>query len=701
VAIRHGVRVLLVSITALVFLPGLAGEFVWDDHELIKQASHVESFAEIWSEPFLTGEYDAGGTYYRPVVSTATFIQYQLFGEAPFGYHLVSLLLHIGCVLLLFDWLLRRFDDGSRRTLWAVLLATAIFAIHPSRPESVSWFAGSTDLWMSFWVLLALWVFDRTTSWSGVAISSLLLILALLSKEVAVMVPVALLLDAFFRREAGEERWKHLSVMTATILLVGAVRFVLFPGGGEAPPGNMIMRVFAATGSYMSYIFWPWEPSTQVGFMLANEEGIPRFRGYSVVLGLAAWTCVLLLGGAALRWKQYRPWARDAIWVLLLLIPVLQIIPLGTKWLTAYRYLYLPMMGVCALVARGVISLQPGPMRMGFVGICLLFVTMSTATTLVYQDVFISEDSLWTYEAQTHPDNPVVWMNLGDGRWNKQAEDQATRYWLRGYEVASQQGNRDFQARFSLKVVRTLVVGQGSYRISDADQPRLENIRGFYDALFATGVSELDAGSMVLKADLRASTVGLGVSGTDLLLLPRAMVTMRTSRLEDAAQQLDVILAKDRASEEVWAQRILVEGRRFRWKEVLALLEKAQTLYPGSPRLDVVSQQIGEAHKLFFQPLPPDWPEEVRRAVNQTLSLLTLGGYQQARWVLEPVLKIHPRQVLLWEARADIDKRDKRLDLMLETYQRALENGAGSPVIWEERIRRLKKEVTVQNHGGA
>ena len=127
-AIRHGVRVLLVSITALVFLPGLAGEFVWDDHELIKQASHVESFAEIWSEPFLTGEYDAGGTYYRPVVSTATFIQYQLFGEAPFGYHLVSLLLHIGCVLLLFDWLLRRFDDGSRRTLWAVLLALLLKA---------------------------------------------------------------------------------------------------------------------------------------------------------------------------------------------------------------------------------------------------------------------------------------------------------------------------------------------------------------------------------------------------------------------------------------------------------------------------------------------------------------------------------------------------------------------------------------------
>ena len=260
-AIRHGVRVLLVSITALVFLPGLAGDFVWDDHELIKQASHVEYFSEIWSGPFLTGEHDAGGTYYRPVVSTAIYTQYQLFGEAPFGYHLVSLLLHIGCVVLLFEWLLRRFDDGSRRTLWAVLLATAIFALHPSRPESVSWFAGSTDLWMAFWVLLALWVFDRIASWPGVALSSFLLILALLSKEVAVMVPLALLMDAYFRREPGGARWKHLLVMTVTILLVGACRFALFPGGGEAPPGDVFTRVFAATGSYISYIFWPWEPS--------------------------------------------------------------------------------------------------------------------------------------------------------------------------------------------------------------------------------------------------------------------------------------------------------------------------------------------------------------------------------------------------------------------------------------------------------
>ena len=176
---------------------------------------------------------------------------------------------------------------------------------------------------------------------------------------------------------------------------------------------------------------------------------------------------------------------------------------------------------------------------------------------------------------------------------------------------------------------------------------------------------------------------------------------MRTFRLEEAAQQLDAILENKQAPEEVWAQRILVEARRFQWDQTKALIGKARARYPVSPRLDILSQQIGDAHTLFTQPLPPDWPEDIQKAVNQTLSLLTLGGYQQARWVLEPVLKNHPRQVLLWEARADIDKRDKRLDLMLETYERAIENGAGTPAVWEDRIRKLKNEIAVQNAGGA
>jgi len=530
-----------------------------------------------------------------------------------------------------------------------------------------------------------------------VAFSSLLLVVALLSKEVAVMVPLALLLDAFLRREQSGERWKHLALITVVVLIVGAARFALFSGGGQAPPGSMVTRVFAATGSYISYIFWPWEPSTQVGFMLANEEGIPRFRAFSVGLGLAAWTCFLLLGGAALRWKRYRPWSRDLIWLVLLLVPVLQIIPLGTKWLTAYRYLYLPMMGVCALVVRGVISLQQGPLRMAFVGMALLFVTMSTATTIVYQDVFISDDSLWTYEAQNHPENPVVWMNLGDGNWSKQQEDQATRFWLRGYEVATNQGDRDFQARFTLKVVRTLIAGQGTYRISDADQPRLENIRGFYNRLFEKGHGQLDTGPAALEADLRGSSVRQGTSGVELVLLPRAMVTMRTLQLDEAAEQLEEILSRDESSEEVWAQRILAEARRFQWDKVQALLVRANGRHPASPRLQVLNQQIDEAKQLYFQPLPPDWPQEVQKAVNETLSLLTLGGYQQARRVLESVLRDHAKQVLLWEARADVDRRDKRLDLMLETYQRALDSGAGPAAMWNDRIQKLKNEIAQQN----
>ena len=150
---------------------------------------------------------DAGQSaraYYRPVVSLALAAQYQLFGRTSAGYHIVALLLHSACVLLVFDWLRRRLartrsealDSNAPTLITPAFIGAALFAIHPSRLQPVAWISGSTELWAALFALLGLWCFDVARGTRRWMWTSLLLSLSLLSKENALLLPLLLAADS-------------------------------------------------------------------------------------------------------------------------------------------------------------------------------------------------------------------------------------------------------------------------------------------------------------------------------------------------------------------------------------------------------------------------------------------------------------------------------------------------------------------------
>jgi hypothetical protein len=118
---------LLVIVTLLVYLPVWNGSPIWDDdaHLTKPELRSLEGLGRIWTQPGATQRY-------YPLAHTLFWVEHQLWGDWPAGYHLLSILLHCASALLLVRILRQLQIPGA----W---LAAAIFALHPIQAESVAW----------------------------------------------------------------------------------------------------------------------------------------------------------------------------------------------------------------------------------------------------------------------------------------------------------------------------------------------------------------------------------------------------------------------------------------------------------------------------------------------------------------------------------------------------------------------------------
>src|SRR5262245_38336889 len=143
------VRVLAIVGLALVaiavYVPALAGGFVWDDQALIVENTGIRSWShlgEILSRDFFHLHDDPQPYgYYRPIITLSYLLEYHAWGLEPIGYHATNVLMHAAGTMLVALILRRlRFQDG---VCFSVAL---LFAVHPIHTENVAWIAGRTDL---------------------------------------------------------------------------------------------------------------------------------------------------------------------------------------------------------------------------------------------------------------------------------------------------------------------------------------------------------------------------------------------------------------------------------------------------------------------------------------------------------------------------------------------------------------------------
>ena len=127
----------LCAMIAVSYYPALLAGFIWDDVIFVNEPA-VHAWSGLWNIWFSPADIDREGHYW-PIVYTTFWLEHKLWGLAPFGYHLVNVLLYMVNVLLLWRLLRCLAVPGA----WAV---AAVFAVHPMHVESVAWVMGRKDL---------------------------------------------------------------------------------------------------------------------------------------------------------------------------------------------------------------------------------------------------------------------------------------------------------------------------------------------------------------------------------------------------------------------------------------------------------------------------------------------------------------------------------------------------------------------------
>ena len=175
-----------------VYLNSLHNDFNLDDNAIIKENPLIRTLSNLpkifVSNYWANTPYEKGVLLYRPLVIATFAVDYALWGNNPFGFHLANLLINVANAALVLLLLAMLFGNQLRPLQLA--LAALLFVFHPIHTEAVNMVVGRTELLATMFGLLTFIFYLRC--WQKTAF--LTFFLALLSKEIAVTIPIMIFL---------------------------------------------------------------------------------------------------------------------------------------------------------------------------------------------------------------------------------------------------------------------------------------------------------------------------------------------------------------------------------------------------------------------------------------------------------------------------------------------------------------------------
>jgi Flp pilus assembly protein TadD len=488
-------------LTFIVYLPALQNEFVyWDDNRYIFENPYIRSFDAGFFRWAFLGFHVSN---WHPLTWISHALDYALWGLNPQGHHVTNIILHsvnTALVVMLAQKLLEFVRERSaqrgtatflndRTILIAAGTTGLLFGIHPVHVESVAWVSERKDLLCALFFLMSVitytkyavsqesgvrspesedrenaradWKKDFTNKHYLLAIA--FLILALMSKPMAVSLPVVLLIldwHPFNRIRSLRTAWPFIVEKLPFIILglVSSIVTISAQGAGKAFQTldfvPLPVRALVAAKSLVAYLGKMLLPLNLLPFYSYPKDvslfSFEYLSAIGLLIGITA-ACVVLA-------RKQKLWLSVWGYYVVTLIPVLGIVQVGGQSM-ADRYAYLPSLGLFLIAGLGAgwiaAIVSTGKKQRWIIrgpGIFIALFLVASLSSLTVRQIAVWRDSfsLWTSVIEKGSEKiPMAYVNRGAAFQKTGLLDKA----VADYETALDLDPTDAKAYLSLGAV--------------------------------------------------------------------------------------------------------------------------------------------------------------------------------------------------------------------------------------------------------
>jgi tetratricopeptide (TPR) repeat protein len=325
------------------------------------------------------------------------------------------------------------------------LIAALVFACHPVLTETVNCISYNEDLLATFFYLLALVLYIKAAAKenrSGLPIYFFSLVsffVALLSKEMAITLPVIIFLYDLTQKETTKTK----SFIKQAFATVGQQKFY-YIGFALVALGYLVLRFKILVNpaglflpdhlfDYIKLVLFPLNLNAEYTFAYPD-----RFLDFSNLFSFIV--IIAITVGSFYIYKYSKGIFFGIWWFIITLLPVLNLIEIHNP--IAERYLYLPLVGFCMVIAILFNKVPDRPdsarskniARLKYailIGLLIFYSLVTVARNPVWKDNF----SVWANTVEKSPDNPIVHGGLGLAYQERGFLDEAIRAFKTAIEL--------------------------------------------------------------------------------------------------------------------------------------------------------------------------------------------------------------------------------------------------------------------------
>ncbi|MDA8155333.1 MAG: hypothetical protein M0Z52_02615 [Actinomycetota bacterium] len=523
----------LLAVAFAVYANSLPNSFNFDDGMFVTNNSAVHGFTLGNLKAVFTSV--PNQVEYLPIKDLTYMLDYEIWKLNPLGYHITNLVFYLLVIAVLYFLFVEIFSMAEingqadrRRACWTAFLAALIYSVHPAHVESVAGISQRKDLVSGLFYFSGLLIYlkgMRRNGWGHYAASLFLLVLAVLSKMTAVLMPVSVLMAEIYfgRGTLGKKlaRTVPFFIVAGGLAALGIfiAKYTGVYSTAAAGPLRRIPGALEAFFVYLKMLAWPyplkvWYKFTPDGSFF-NILPILSFTGLACLISL-----IVLLAK-----RGYKAVSFGAAWALASLIPVVGLIP--TTVVIAERYAFIPSAGFCIAAAWALarIFMLPKPLYKATVA-AVAAIAITAFCVISFERNFDWKDNVTLLEADlSHkPDLLKTYSSLGRIYFSRGDYRKGLAYLLREKQLQPDNVEYDFftadylyrtgQPGMALEILKGLKIGIKA-EVTDIDYlcgliyesqgMRQKAIENYQKALYAG----IQLGSFP-KADARAALARLG-----------------------------------------------------------------------------------------------------------------------------------------------------------------------------------------------